>query len=211
MHKRIRVVENICHMSEQKYAQIHYSAKYSNPKTRADAIKDAHKHFKVQFKKQLGIKYFVPDPVNGGNSNCGNQIKRLLENISTSAAILEISPETLYRVGKCCNFINSTTFVNPTVYDHFSRAAFNSIMCDLGNFANITANTHALLCHASLYIRWAQNDLHAALGDLSEDWDHNNISIHIILSYTIWPGSLYRVFLLAPPEIVKVEIPLLLA
>ena len=42
-------------------------------------------------------------------------------------------------------------------------------MCDLGNHGNITANTHAMLCHASLYIRWAQEELGVSLGALSEN------------------------------------------
>ena len=58
---------------------------------------------------------------------------------------MEISPVTLYRIGTCCHMINRITFVNPSVYDKFARAAFNSLMCDLGNFANVSANTHSLL------------------------------------------------------------------
>jgi hypothetical protein len=57
--------------------------------------------------------------------------------------------------------------VKPEIYDRWARAAFISLMCDLGNFANITANTHALLCHASLYIRYAQDELGVSLGALS--------------------------------------------
>ena len=63
--------------------------------------------------------------------------------------------------------INRTSFVNPKVYDYFAHAAFNSVMCDVGNYANITANTHALLCHGSLYIRGAQEEVGVSLGQLS--------------------------------------------
>ena len=66
MHKRIRVVENICIMSECKYAYTHYTDKYVNPKTRPAVLKEVRKHFQREFKEQLGIKYFVPDPINGG-------------------------------------------------------------------------------------------------------------------------------------------------
>ena len=103
-----------------------------------------------------------------GNSNTGNQIKRILRNISVSALIMEISPVTLYRIGICCHMINRITFVNPLSYDKFARAAFNSLMCDLGNFANVSANTHSLFCHASLYIRWAKEELGISLGSLTE-------------------------------------------
>ena len=34
-----------------------------------------------EFKNKLGIKYFVPDPINGGNSNTGPQIKRILREV----------------------------------------------------------------------------------------------------------------------------------
>ena len=99
----------------------------------------------------------------------GPQIKHILENISISTEILDISPETLYRLGKCCNMINSTKFVNPFMYDRYARAAFDSPNCDLGNFANFTANTHSLLCHGSLYIRYAQDELGVPLGQLTEN------------------------------------------
>ena len=169
MHKRIRVLENIAHMAEHKFAKTHTFNLYCNSKTRAEAIKLAHDHFKSEFKEQLGVKYFVPDPINGGNSNTGPQIKRILENVAISASIFEISPVCLYRVGKCCDMINRVSFVNPDVFDRFARAAFDSVMCDLGNYGNVTANTHALLCHASLYIRWAQGELGVSLGALSEN------------------------------------------
>ena len=94
---------------------------------------------------------------------------RIIENVSVSASIFQISPETLYRVGRCCDMVNRVSFVNPLVYDRFARAAFDSVMCDLGNFGNITANTHSLFCHASLYIRWAQEELGVSLGALSEN------------------------------------------
>ena len=93
-------------------------------KQRADSLKFAHDHFKSEFMKRLGVKYFIPDPINGGNSNTGPQIKRILKNISISASIFNISPTTLYLVGKCCDFINRVTFVNPQVCEKFSAAAF---------------------------------------------------------------------------------------
>ena len=169
MHKRIRVVENIAHMAEHKYASNNYPSLYTDVKRKADSLKYAHDHFKSEFMKQLGIKYFIPDPINGGNSNTGPQIKRILENISVSASIFDISPTTLYLVGKCCDFINRVSLVNLIVYEKFAAAAFAGVMCDLGNYLNITANTHSLFCHASLYIRWAQVELGVSLGALSEN------------------------------------------
>ena len=108
-------------------------------------------------------------PLLCGNSNTGPQIKRILDNISVSAEILEIAPETLYRLGKCCNMINSTKLVNPSVYDRYARAAFASLTCDLGNFGNLTANMHSLLCHGSQYIRYVQDELGVPLGQLTEN------------------------------------------
>ena len=81
---------------------------------------------------------------------------------------MKTSPVTLYQLGTCCHMINRITFVNPSVYDKFARAAFNSLMCDLGNFAKMSANTHSLFCHASLYICWAQEELGISLGSLTE-------------------------------------------
>ena len=65
MHKRIRVIENIAHMAEHKYAKTHHFNLYCDSKTKGDAVKLAHAHFKTKFKNQLGIKYFVPDRING--------------------------------------------------------------------------------------------------------------------------------------------------
>ena len=81
MHKRIRVVENICHMCEHKYARTHMCELYCDSRTRGQALAAAHKHFMSEFKNKLGIKYFVPDPINGGNSNTGPQIKRILREV----------------------------------------------------------------------------------------------------------------------------------
>ena len=73
MHKRVRVVENVCHMAEHKWAKTHHFdiycgenyVKNKNTDTRAEAVALAHNQFKTQFKEKLGIKYFVPDPING--------------------------------------------------------------------------------------------------------------------------------------------------
>jgi hypothetical protein len=93
MHKRIRVIENIAHMAEHKYARTHHFDLYcgdlyiktKSKDTRADAVALAHSHFKTEFKTQLGVKYFVPDPINGGNSNTGPQIKTILEHYCISS------------------------------------------------------------------------------------------------------------------------------
>ena len=169
MHARICVVNQLGIGSEHKYAQIHLSDLYFNPKTKEKALKTAREHFQTQFKNKLGIKYFMPDPRNGGNSNTGPTIKRILENISVSAEIYDISPVTLYRLKVCCDMINRTFFVNAKVFDRFARAAFNSMIVDLGNFTNISGTTHSLLCHGGLKIRWAQEEIGVALGDLSEN------------------------------------------
>ena len=96
-------------------------------------------------------------------------MRKLLGNIAVTSSILEISPVTLYRLGSCLHMVNRTTFVNVKVYEKFARAAFDSIVCDLGNFGNLTANTHALLCHGASYIRWAQEELGVSLGWLTEN------------------------------------------
>ena len=170
MHRRIRAVENLCKLCEQKYAALNYPLLYYHLDTekKAKAIKAANKVFKGKFKDQLGVKYFVPDPQNGGNSNTGPQISRILANYQISAAILEISSDILYYIGKCCDFINDTSFVSPEDFDNFAKNAFAAINFELGEYGSISATTHSLLCHGSLYIRYAQNDLGVALGALTE-------------------------------------------
>ena len=63
----------------------------------------------------------------------------------------------------------NVTFVNPRVCEKFSAAAFACVMCDLGNYSNITANTHSLFCHASTFIQWAQMESGVSLGALTEN------------------------------------------
>ena len=65
MHKRIRVVENIAHMAEHKYISNNFPSLYFDVKQRADSLKFPHDHFKSEFMKRLGVKYFIPDPING--------------------------------------------------------------------------------------------------------------------------------------------------
>ena len=95
-------------------------------------------------------------------------MKRILAAISVSAAILEISPVTLYRLGTCLYMINRVSFVSVPVYQKFARAAFASLACDLGNFGNFTGNTHGLLVHGASYIAWAQEEVGVPLGYLTE-------------------------------------------
>ena len=66
MHKRIRVVENIAHMAEHKYASINFPSLYFDVKRRADSLKSAHDHFKSAFMTRLGVNYFIPDPIKWG-------------------------------------------------------------------------------------------------------------------------------------------------
>ena len=74
MHRRIRTVENLCHMAEVKYAKTHFPNLYyasptqANPNPVKSTVKLAHNHFKAEFLRLLNLKYFVPDPQNGGNS-----------------------------------------------------------------------------------------------------------------------------------------------
>ena len=45
MHRRIRVVENVCHMAECKYAKMHYFDMYCHHETRSVALNIAHNLF----------------------------------------------------------------------------------------------------------------------------------------------------------------------
>ena len=169
MHKKIRPVENVCKLSERKHAFLNFPELYNNPKTSQQAISMSREIFKKQFKDLLSIKYFVPDPINGGNSNTGPMMKKMLASPSVSAQILGISPVLLYRLKKCTSFINRISFVKPHIFEKFASAALRSILAELGSFGSLSASTHSLLCHGGLYIRWAQEEVGVALGDLTEN------------------------------------------
>ena len=87
--------------------------------------------------------------------------------------------------------INRTSFVNPVVFDRFACAAFACVISELSNYGDLNANTHALLCLRSLYIRYAQEELGVSIGALSENSiemgnrSNNNyqiISINILIA-----------------------------
>ena len=51
-------------------------------------------NFQLEFKKQLGLRCFYPEPQKGGNSNTGPLAKRVFKNAKVSAQILGV-PELL--------------------------------------------------------------------------------------------------------------------
>ena len=169
MHKRIRVLENVGKMAEHKYAKEHFPEQYLDSKQKQESLKQARAIFKDKFKVKLGVKYYVPDPRNGGNSNTGPMIRRIFAAPAICAEIFNISVETIQLLGKCLNMINCTSFVKVGYYVKFARAAFRHLMSDLGNHGNMNANTHSLLCHGHLYIKWAQEEHSVSVGSLSEN------------------------------------------
>ena len=92
MHKKLRPPENVFKLSEHKHARANFPALYFGHKTEAKAIALSHQIFKDKFKERLGVKYFVPEPASGGNSNNGPMMKKVLDNPHISADILGISP-----------------------------------------------------------------------------------------------------------------------
>ena len=167
MHKRIRLVENIAHMAEHKYASINFPSLYFDVKRRADSLKFAHDHFKSEFMKRSNVEvtYFIPDPINGVIQTQGPKSREssrifLFQHLSS---IFLPQPYILLES------VVNVTFVNPRVCEKFSAVAFTCVMCDLGNYSNITANTHSLFCHASTFIQWAQMELGVSLGALTEN------------------------------------------
>lgn len=169
MHKKIRPLENVCKLAEKKHAFQNFPELYNDPDTNKKAIKMSTEIIKNKFKDLLAVKYFVPDPINGGNSNTGPMMKKILDSPSISAQILGISPVLLYRLKKCTDFINRISFVKPHIFEKFASAALRSILAELGSFGPVSASTHSLLCHGGLYIRWAQEEVGVALGDLTEN------------------------------------------
>ena len=132
-------------------------------------MSEARNHFRKQFRLKLGLKYFVADPKNGGNSNVGPMMRKMFANPSVTANIFQISPQTVYSLGKCLAMINRTSFVNSVVYEKFAKDAFNGILCDLGNYGFLSGNMHALLCHGRHAIEHAQTKWGFSLGALSEN------------------------------------------
>ena len=169
MHKRIRCMENLSKMAEAKYARLYFTNMYCNPQSKKCALMDVRKLFQKQFKPKLGIKYFIPDPKNGGNSNTGPMATRFFAAPSETASILGISAETVYVLSVCLNMINSKVFQNTSKFEKFANQAFRLLLCDVTNFGDITGTMHTLLVHGSLFIKYAQEELGVAPGDLTEN------------------------------------------
>ena len=74
-------------------------------------------------------------------------MRKMFDNPAVTSSIFEISPQTVYSLGKCLSMVNRTSSVSSFVYEKFSRDAFNGLMCDLGNYGFLSGNMHALLCH----------------------------------------------------------------
>ena len=110
-----------------------------------------------------------PFSKNGGNSNTGPVIRKMLNFPSVTASILNISPETVYVLSRCLSMINRNVFVNPSKFEKFAKHKLRCLMCDLGNFGFLSGNTHTLLCHGRQAIEHAQFKLGVALGHLSEN------------------------------------------
>ena len=113
--------------------------------------------------------------------------KRFFSSPNVTASILSITSETVYTLSVCLNMINSKTFQNPLKFEKFARQSFRLMSCDLFGYGNMSANMHTLLVHGSLYIKYAQDDLGVAPGDLSENREFSIkhvkklIHLHILL------------------------------
>ena len=169
LHKLIRCSENLAKMSEHKFAEKYLPQVYRTPKSKQAALSEARNHFRKQFRLKLGLKYFVADPRNGGNSNTGPVMRKMFDNPAVTSSIFEISPQTVYSLGKCLSMVNRTSSVSSFVYEKFSRDAFNGLMCDLGNYGFLSGNMHALLCHGKQAIEHSQTKWGIPLGALSEN------------------------------------------
>ena len=113
--------------------------------------------------------------------------KRFFSSPNVTASILSITSETVYTLSVCLNMINSKTFQNPLKFEKFSRQSFRLMSCDLFGYGNMSATMHTLLVLGSLYIKYAQDDLGVAPGDLSENREFSIkhvkklIHLHILL------------------------------
>ena len=169
LHKTIRCMEGLSRMAEARYARLYLPDQYCNPQTRKSALLVVRKIFQQEFKERLGIKYFVPDPKNGGNSNTGPMAKRFFSSPSITGSILRISAETVRVLFVCLKMINSKVFQNTKKFDVFAKHAFRLILCDVADYGDISGTMHTLLVHGSLYIKYAQEELGVAPGDLTEN------------------------------------------
>ena len=124
------------------------------------------KDFQKKFKSRIGIRAFFPEPQLGGNSNTGNVARRFFQAAAISSDILGIPEDLISTFWELLVAINSTSFQDIQKYEIKAKEAFN-LWCQV--FPKVmTANAHMLIAHASLYLRWAQEEIGIALGALTE-------------------------------------------
>ena len=122
--------------------------------------------YQEKFKSRLGIRAFFPEPQKGGNSNTGNVARRFFQAAATSADILGIPEELISTFWELLVAINSSQFQDIKNFESKAKEAF--YLWRQVFTKTMTANTHMLIVHGSLYLHWAQEEVGIALGILTE-------------------------------------------
>ena len=122
--------------------------------------------YQEKFKSRLGIRAFFPEPHKGGNSNTGNVARRFFQAAATSADNLGIPEELFSTFWELLVAINSSQFQDIKNFESKAKEAF--YLWRQVFTKTMSANTHMLIAHGSLYLRWAQEEVGLSIGTLTE-------------------------------------------
>ena len=107
--------------------------------------------FQQEFKKQLGLRCFYPEPQKGGNSNTGPLAKRVFKNAKVSAQILGVPELLLTSMWDLLKSINSSQMQDVTTFKEKAQKLFNLWTQTFRR--TMSANVHCLLAHGADFIR----------------------------------------------------------
>ena len=107
--------------------------------------------FQQEFKKQLGLRCFYPEPQKGGNSNTGPLAKRVFMNAKVSAQILGVPELLLTSMWDLLKSINSSQMQDVATFKENAQKLFNLWTQTFRR--TMSANVHCLLAHGADFIR----------------------------------------------------------
>ena len=107
--------------------------------------------FQEEFKTELGLRCFFPEPQKGGNSNTGPLAKNVFKNAKVSSKILGVPEELMTLLWDLLKSINSSQMQDVTIFKEKAERLFNMWIQVFRR--TMSANLHTLIAHGADYMR----------------------------------------------------------
>ena len=113
-----------------------------------DSVKE---RFQEEFKTELGLRCFFPEPQKGGNSNTGPLAKNVFKNAKVSSKILGVPEDLMTLLWDLLKSINSSQMQDVTIFKEKAERLFNMWIQVFRR--TMSANLHTLIAHGADYMR----------------------------------------------------------